>query len=101
MGKEKKNSPRQSDTGNKTSPKDGEKAKQGAYIFTSTHYEKIVEAAIEVDKKVSTPTFCFTLHFGLIIHSKNATLYLRDITIYIKMGTRYLFASKYNCWCNA
>ena len=35
------------------------------------------------------------------VHSKNATLYLRDITIYIKMGTRYLFASKSNCWCNA
>ncbi len=30
---------------------------------------------------------------------KNTTLYLRDITIYIKMGPRYLFSSKYNCWC--
>ena len=35
------------------------------------------------------------------LHSKNTSMYLRDITLYIKMGTRYLFASKYNCWCNA
>ncbi len=66
MGKEKKKSPGHSDTGNKTSPKDGEKTKQGAYIFTSTHYEKIVEAAIDVDKKVKTSTICFTLQFLLL-----------------------------------
>ena len=35
------------------------------------------------------------------IHSKNATLKLRDITIYIKMGARYLIVSKYICWCKA
>ena len=44
---------------------------------------------------------CKIYNAGYLCTLKNAILYLRDITIYIKMGTRYLFASKYNCWCNA
>ncbi len=32
---------------------------------------------------------------------KNTTLYKRDISIYTERDARYLFASKYNCCCEA
>ncbi len=53
MGKEQKVRPGKSGGNIKTSPKDDkQRVKEGAYIFSSVHYKKIVEAAIDVDRKV-------------------------------------------------